>query len=73
MGTKNIDWRAILHSSAIEVNDEVLPVDLAKHGSLCVAQLHLDLLAPLSRQEALNDDTVDKQLTLERKFEAESL
>jgi hypothetical protein len=48
-------------------------VDLAKQGALCVAQIHLDLLAPLARQEALNEDTVDKQLTLERKFEAESL
>ena len=73
VGTKNIDWRAVLHSSSIEVNAEILPVDLAKQGALCVAQIHLDLLAPLARQEALNEDTVDKQLTLERKFEAESL
>lgn len=37
LGTKNIDWRAVLHSSSIEVNAEILPVDLAKQGSLCVA------------------------------------
>ena len=73
MGTKNIDWRAVLHSNAIEVNAEILPVELTKQGSLCVAQIHLDLLAPLSRQEGLNEDTVDKQMTLERKFDAESL
>lgn len=30
LGTKNLDWRAVLHSSAIEVNAEILPVDLAK-------------------------------------------
>ena len=73
LGTKNIDWRAVLHSSSIEVNAEILPVDLAKQGSLCVAQIHIDLLPPLSRQESLSEDAVDKQLTLERKFEFESL
>jgi hypothetical protein len=60
LGTKNIDWRAVLHSNAIEVNAEVLPVELTKQGSLCVAQIHLDLLTPLSRQESLNEDSVDK-------------
>jgi len=28
MGTKNIDWRPLLHSNAIEVNAEILPIDL---------------------------------------------
>lgn len=44
MGTKNIDWRPLLHSNAIEVNAEVLPVDLTHQGSLGVIQLHLDLI-----------------------------
>lgn len=49
LGTKNLDWRTVLHSNAIEINAEVLPVDLAKQGSMCVAQVHLDLLPPLSK------------------------
>ncbi len=49
LGTKNLDWRTVLHSSAIEINAEVLPVELTKQGSLCVAQVHLDILPPLTR------------------------
>ena len=30
IGSKNLDWRAVLHSSSIEVNAEILPADLAK-------------------------------------------
>jgi len=37
LGTKNIDWRQILNASSIEVNAEVLPIDLAKAGSMGVA------------------------------------
>lgn len=73
LGSKNLDWRAVLHSSSIEVNAEVLPSDLTKQGSLGVAQLHIDLLPPLSKSEALTEDSVDKQITLERKFETEAL
>jgi hypothetical protein len=73
LGTKNLDWRAVLHSSSIEINAEVLPVDLAKQGAMCVAQLHVDLLPPLSKQEALSEEAVSKQQSLERKFESESL
>ena len=36
LGTKNLDWRAVLHSNAIEINAEVLPVDLTKQGTLCL-------------------------------------
>jgi len=73
IGTKNLDWRAVLHSSSIEINAEILPVDLAKKGALCVAQLHLDILPSLGKIEALSEEAVDKQLSLERKFESESL
>lgn len=37
IATKNLDWRAVLHSGSIEINAELLPVDLTKQGSLCVA------------------------------------
>jgi centrosomal protein CEP76 len=73
IGTKNLEWRAVLHSSSIEINAEILPVDLAKQGALCVAQLHLDILPSLGKIEALSEEAVDKQLSLERKFESESL
>ena len=73
LGTKNLDWRSVLHSNSIEINAEVLPVDLAKHGAMCVAQLHVDLLPPLGKQEALSEEAVSKQQSLERKFETDSL
>lgn len=34
LGTKNLDWRAVLHSNSVEINAEVLPVDLAKSGPM---------------------------------------
>lgn len=73
LGTKNIDWRAVLHSGSIEINAEVLPIDLTKQGAMCVAQLHLDLLPPLGKQEALSEEAVGKQQSLEKKFESEAL
>lgn len=69
IGTKNIDWRAILHSNAIEINAEVLPVDLTHQGSLGVIQIHIDLIPQLNKNEILNEDIVIKQQNLERKFE----
>lgn len=60
LGTKNLDWRAVLHSNSIEVNAEILPVDLAKSGPMCVAQLHLDLLPALGKMEALSEEAVSK-------------
>ena len=73
LGTKNLDWRSVLHSNSIEINAEVLPVDLAKQGAMCIAQLHVDLLPPLGKQEALSEEAVSKQQSLERKFETDSL
>lgn len=73
LGTKNLDWRAVLHSNAIEINAEVLPIDLAKAGSLCVISIHFDLLPPLNRHDCLSEETVVKQQTLERKYESEAL
>ncbi len=60
LGSKNLDWRAVLHSNSIEVNAEILPVDLAKSGPMCVAQLHLDLLPALGKMEALSEEAVSK-------------
>jgi hypothetical protein len=37
IATKNLDWRAVLHSGSIEINAELLPVDLTKQGALCLA------------------------------------
>ena len=48
-------------------------MDLAKHGAMCIAQLHFDLLPPLGKQEALSEEAVSKQQSLERKFETDSL
>ncbi len=73
MGTKNIDWRPLLHTNAVEINAEVLPVDLTHQGSLGVIQLHLDLIPHLSKNEILSEDSVAKQINLESKFEQESL
>lgn len=74
MGTKNLDWRAVLHSNSVEINAEILPIDLAKTGALCVAQLHLDLLPALSsKAEALSEEAVVKQQSLERRYESEAL
>ena len=40
---------------------------------MCLAQMHLDILPPLNKTETLNEDTVTKQISLERKFESEAL
>lgn len=69
MGTKNIDWRPLLHSNAIEVNAEILPVDLTHQGSIGVLQLHLDLIPQLSKNDILHEESVIKQTSLEKKFE----
>jgi hypothetical protein len=60
MGTKNIDWRPLLHSNAIEINAEILPIDLTHQGSLGIIQLHLDLIPHLTKIETLNEDMVMK-------------
>jgi centrosomal protein CEP76 len=51
IGTKNLDWRSILHQNSVEINQEVLPVDKTHSGSLGVVQLHLDLIEPLKSTE----------------------
>ena len=73
IGTKNLDWRILLHCNQIEINAEVLPVDLTHKGTLGVIQVHLDMVPLLSQTELLNETTVDKQIGLERKFEQESI
>jgi len=73
LGTKNLDWRAVLHSNSIEINAEILPVDLSKSGPMGLVTLHLDLLPALTKVEALSEEAVSKQISLERKFEQESI
>lgn len=61
MGTKNIDWRSLLHSNAIEINAEILPIDLTHQGgSLGVIQLHLDLMPLLNKNEILHEEAIMK-------------
>ena len=60
LGTKNIDWRSLLHCNQVEVNAEVLPVSLTHQGSLGVLTLHLDMVPNLSRTELLLEESVEK-------------
>jgi centrosomal protein CEP76 len=49
-------------------------VDLTHQGgTLGVIQLHLDLIPILGKNETLNEESVMKQLSLEKRFETESL
>lgn len=58
IGTKNLDWRALLFSNSIEINAEIMPVDLTHKGSLGVLSLNLDLVPKLSKQEFIGEDQV---------------
>lgn len=49
------------------------PVSLTHQGSLGVLTLHIDLVPALSRQELLNEEAVEKQTGLEKKFETETI
>lgn len=60
LGTKNIDWRAVLFCNQIEVNAEVLPVSLTHQGSLGIITLHIDLCPTLTKTEALMEEAVTK-------------
>ena len=73
LGTKNIDWRPVLYCNQIEVNAEILPVSLTHQGSLGILTLNIDLAPVLSRTELLIEEAVDKQLSLETKFENEGI
>lgn len=46
---------------------------MTHQGSLGVLQLELDFVPLLTKSEMLTDESVTKHLTLERKFESESL
>lgn len=48
IGTKMVEWRALLYCNQVEVNAEILPINLTQKGSLGVLTLHLDLTPPLS-------------------------
>lgn len=73
LGTKNIDWRAVLYCNQIEVNAEILPVSLTHQGSLGVLTMYVDLVPSLTKTELLMEEVVDKQITLERKYESETI
>ena len=60
LGTKNIDWRAVLYCNQIEINTEVLPVSLTHQGSLGVLSLNVDLIPSLSKTELLLEEAVHK-------------
>mmetsp|Transcript_28845 Transcript_28845/g.21483 ORF Transcript_28845/g.21483 Transcript_28845/m.21483 type:complete len:196 (-) Transcript_28845:1115-1702(-) len=69
IGSKNLEWRHLLACNSIESNAEMLPVDLTHQGSLGVIQLHMDLVPALGKNELIHDQTLQNQLTLERKYE----
>ena len=73
LGTKSVDWRALLYCNQIEVNAEVLPSSKTTQGSLGVLRVHMDLVPALSRSELLSEEVVDKQTSLELRFEQESM
>lgn len=73
LGTKNIDWRAVLYCNQIEVNAEVLPVSLTHQGSLGVLTMNVDLVPSLSKTELLMDEQVTKQTTLESRYESDTI
>ena len=73
IGTKSVEWRHILYSNQVEINADILPISLTQQGSLGLLQLHLDICPPLSQLELLSEETVTKQMSLERKFEQETV
>ena len=73
IGTKSVEWRHILYSNQVEINADILPISLTQQGSLGLLQLYLDICPPLSQLELLSEETVTKQMSLERKFEQETV
>ena len=67
------DLWPVLYCNQIEVNAEILPVSLTHQGSLGILTLNIDLAPVLSRTELLIEEAVDKQLSLETKFENEGI
>ena len=50
-----------------------MPISLTHQGSLGILTLNLDMTPTLSRTELLTEEQVDKQTSLEQKFENESI
>lgn len=73
IGTKLVDWRSLLFCNQVEINSEILPISMQQKGSLGVLTLHLDLAPALSQTELLNEESVNKQISLETRFEQESI
>jgi hypothetical protein len=72
IGTKQIEWRSLLFCNQVEINAEVLPISLTQKGSVGVLTLHLDLTPNLTPTELLVEESVNKQISLESRFEQES-
>jgi hypothetical protein len=69
IGTKQIEWRSVLYCNQVEINAEILPINLQQRGSLGVLTFNLDIAPALSQTELLNEDSVNKQISLETRFE----
>lgn len=73
IGTKMVEWRALLYCNQVEINAEILPISMTQKGSLGVLTLHLDLTPNLTQSELVNEESVSKQISLETKFDTESI
>lgn len=73
IGTKSLDWRAVLYCNSIEVNATIMPIDLTHSGSLGLIQLNLDLHPAMKKHEFITQSQMESQQELEKKHEAESL
>lgn len=63
----------MLYCNQVEINAEILPINLQQRGSLGVLTFNLDIAPALSQTELLNEDSVNKQISLETRFEQESI
>lgn len=61
LGTKNVDWRALLYCNSCEINAEIQPVDLTHKGSLGVLSINLDFVPNMLKTELLTEEVVLKQ------------
>jgi centrosomal protein CEP76 len=73
LGTKNIDWRALLYCNSCEINAEIQPCDMTHKGSLGIVCLNLDLIPNMLKSELVHEESVSKQQELENKYDQETL
>lgn len=53
----------------MEVNSEILPVSKTQKGSLGILTIDLDLCPNLTKTELLTEEAINKQISLETRFE----